>query len=133
CDVDRLVDRARRGTGGERHAWQRAVTATLEHRGDGATHADRNEDRVAELVAPLLLGARPGAIEVLRHLEELGLQLHVGGEPGHIGDEADAARGPTAGDRPVAHGRQELPTELPVLRECGGVLGRARGAVLQYL
>ena len=118
---------------GERHARQAAVTATLERHGNGAAHADRDEDRVAELVTALLLDARPRAIEVLRHLDELVLELPVGGEPCRGGDEADAARGPARAIVSMAHRRQELLAELLVLRECGGVIGRARGAVLQYL
>src|SRR6185437_9003254 len=132
-DLDRLVDRARRGTACERHARQAPVTATLERYGDGAADADGDEDRVAELVTALPLDARPRAIDVPRHLDELVLECHVGSQPCRGGDEAKAARGPATSDRPVAHCRQELLAELPVLRERSGVIGSARGAVFQYL
>src|SRR6266550_1017388 len=81
----------------------------------------------------LLLDAAPRALEVLRHLAQLALQLRVGTESSDRCDEADALRGATLRDRPVADRREQLLAELPVLCERPRQFGCAHCAVLDSL
>jgi len=131
-DLDRLVDRARRGTAGEADVRPRAFARLHRYR-CGTTDSDRDEQRIAQIVAALPLDAAPGVLEIPRHLADLALQLRIGAESRHGCDEANPPGGATPRNGAVADGREKFFAEFPVFCERRGEIGRAGSALLQCL
>src|SRR5206468_9008275 len=99
-------------------------------RSSGSTAEADDDQSVAQLVAPLLLDARPGLVEAGDHPVHLAAELRVLLQPQHRRVEADLPRRAALRDRPVADRRKQLFAELLVLREPGGEFARAPGLAL---
>src|SRR5439155_17057471 len=102
-------------------------------RGDSAAGTGHDEQRVAQLVAALLLDPRPRLLEVLRHLAQLAQQSLIGADSADGGGEADAASRTAARDRAVAECGKQLFAEFLIPGKLNGQLYLARCVVLQRL
>src|SRR5262245_2477647 len=119
----------------DRSAWvSSALLARLRVRDCRAADAGRNEERVADLVALLLLDAAEGLLEVLRHRADLAPEHRIGAKPHdrRCEDELAPPRA-LASDGCMCHRRGDLLAELLVPHERAGHLGGVDGVVLEHL